>query len=61
MRPTIIYIPETHLTAFMNGKEIDRTIPFSIGYFIEKIRNRELEFNPGYDGVYGEPIIKEVE
>ena len=53
-------IPETHLTAFMNGKEIDRTIPYSIGYFVEKIRNRELEFNPGYDGVYGEPIIREV-
>lgn len=35
-------------------EEIERRIPGKIGKAILKVRRRELEIRPGYDGVYGE-------
>ncbi len=52
-------MPESHLKAFADKIEIDRILPYGIGYMIEKIRKGKLKFNPGFDGVYGQPVFKE--
>lgn len=54
-------MPFTHLMAFADRKEIDRVIPYGIGYLIEEIRKGTIRFHPGYDGIYGEPIFEEEE
>lgn len=52
-------MPFTYMMAFADRNEIDRVLPYGIGYLIEKIRKGGLQFRPGYDGLYGEPIFEE--
>lgn len=52
---------ESELNVLLNApfEEIEKEIGTSIAEAIKKTRKGELNWRPGYDGVYGEPIFNE--